>query len=82
VLDARDILRDPQLAHRGHWITLNHPEMGPSTYNAAPYRFSAAESDPTSPAPLLGQHTVEICHDLLGLSDSEIAQLQQEGALS
>jgi benzylsuccinate CoA-transferase BbsF subunit len=31
---------DPQLAHRGHFVTLEHAEMGPTVYNNAPYRFS------------------------------------------
>jgi benzylsuccinate CoA-transferase BbsF subunit len=82
VQDARDVMQDPQLAHRGHWVTMHHPEMGPSTYNAAPYRFSDARSRPTSPAPLLGQHTIEVCRDLLGLSAEQIATLTTDGVLS
>jgi benzylsuccinate CoA-transferase BbsF subunit len=82
VYDARDVVNDPQLDERRHWVTLNHLEMGPSTYNAPPYRFSNAYSEPSSPAPLLGQHTAEICRDLLGLDDAEIAQLSAEGVLA
>lgn len=83
VQDARDVLdHDPQLAARGHWVTLDHPEVGPSTYNSAPYRYSDAQSEPTSPAPLLGQHTREICRELLGLDDSEISHLEEAGVLS
>ena len=83
VQDARDVLEnDPQLAHRQHWVTLEHPEVGPSTYNSAPYRFSDAQSAPTSPAPLLGQHTREVCRDMLGLDDATITQLEADGVLS
>ena len=82
VQDARDVMQDPQLAHRGHWVRLDHPEMGPSTYNSAPYRYSGAHSVPTLPAPLLGQHTREVCKSLLGLSDTEIDELSSEGVLS
>ncbi|MBO9352692.1 CoA transferase [Bordetella petrii] len=82
VYDARDVMRDPQLEQRGHWVTLNHPEMGPSTYNSAPYRFSDAQSAPTSPAPLLGQHTGEVCRELLGLDEAGIAALRADGVLS
>jgi hypothetical protein len=32
-------------------------------------------------APLLGQHTREICHSVLGLPDSGIDRLIEEGAL-
>lgn len=83
VQDARDVLeRDPQLAARKHWITLDHPEVGPSTYNSAPYRYSDAQSEPTSPAPLLGQHTHEVCAELLDLDEDEINQLAQAGVLA
>jgi benzylsuccinate CoA-transferase BbsF subunit len=82
VQDARDVLRyDPQLAWRQHWVEFDHPEMGMSTYNAAPFRFSDAESTPSSPAPLLGQHTREICSGILKLSESEIERLMECGAL-
>jgi crotonobetainyl-CoA:carnitine CoA-transferase CaiB-like acyl-CoA transferase len=83
VQDARDVLeRDPQLAARRHWVTLNHFEMGPSTYNSAPYRYSDAESAPTSPAPLLGEHTHDVCRELLSLSEQEIKLLEADGVLS
>jgi crotonobetainyl-CoA:carnitine CoA-transferase CaiB-like acyl-CoA transferase len=83
VQDARDVLQhDPQLAARGHWITLIHPEVGPSTYNSAPFRFSDAESSPSAPAPLLGQHTREICGELLGLDAADIDRLAAAGVLA
>lgn len=83
VQDARDVLeRDPQLAARGHWVTLDHAEVGPSTYNSAPYRYSQASSAPTSPAPLLGQHTREVCRELLGLDDQAIDRLTRDGILA
>lgn len=83
VQDARDLLdADPQMAARQHWVSLDHPEVGPSTYNSAPYRFSDAQSAPTSPAPMLGQHTHEICRELLCMDDLEITQLAEAGVLA
>lgn len=79
---AEDVIRDPQLAHRGHWLTLDHPEMGPSLYNAQPYRSRRASTGVRRPAPLLGQHTAEICAELLGLDAADVARLEAEGALS
>jgi benzylsuccinate CoA-transferase BbsF subunit len=80
VQNAADVVeRDPQLAHRGHWIKLHHPEMGPTIYNAPPMRFSRIPVELKRPAPLLGEHTGEICRELLGLSDEETRQLREEG---
>lgn len=80
---AADVVdRDKQLVHRGHWVKLNHPEMGPSIYNAPPFRIIGASPVPRSPAPLLGQHTDEVCGEVFGLAGSEIEALRRDGVLS
>ncbi len=74
---------DPQLRHRNHFAVLDHPEMGPSIYNAPPFTLRNV-SEPTmrTPAPLLGQHTREVCTRLLGLDDEQIDALTEQGVLS
>jgi benzylsuccinate CoA-transferase BbsF subunit len=82
VHDAADVLlRDPQLQARGHWVYLDHPEMGRTVYNALPFRMSRTPGYPNRPAPLLGQHTDEILKSLLGLKANEIEALRLQGAL-
>ncbi|WP_454689213.1 CaiB/BaiF CoA transferase family protein [Achromobacter aloeverae] len=81
VSTAADVIEDPQLRHRGHWLTLDHPEMGPSLYNAQPFRNSRSPAGQARPAPLLGQHTHEICRTLLGLDEAEVARLTEDGVL-
>jgi len=76
------VQHDVQLRHRGHWVQLDHPEMGPSIYNAPPFRLSGVEGVPRSPAPLLGQHTEEVCREVFGLDDREIEALRREDVLS
>jgi benzylsuccinate CoA-transferase BbsF subunit len=83
VNDAADMLRtDPQIAHRQHWVYLDHPEMGRTAYGAMPFRLAGIDLEPTSAAPMLGQHTDEICRDLLGLARAEIEQLHADGVLA
>ena len=82
VQDAHDVMRvDPQLAHRGHWVRLPHAEMGESIYNSLPFRLSRTEVRPTRPAPLLGEHTREVLHDLLGVPNAELDELHAAGVL-
>lgn len=82
VNDASDLItRDAQMAHRGHWVRLDHPEMGESIYNAPPYRFANAEVNLRRPAPLLGEHTKEILTDVLGYSAEETQQMIETGVL-
>jgi benzylsuccinate CoA-transferase BbsF subunit len=79
---AADVIADAQLLHRRHWLTLEHPEMGPSLYNAQPFRYARSPAGNARPAPLLGQHTREVCRELLGLADGEIDALVADGTLT
>jgi benzylsuccinate CoA-transferase BbsF subunit len=82
VNNARDVVaRDRQLAHRRHWITLAHPEMGEALYSAPPFRFSRTPVELRSPAPLLGEHTREVCTGLLGFTDAEVDELIEQEVL-
>jgi benzylsuccinate CoA-transferase BbsF subunit len=78
---AEDLTRDPQLVHRGHWVKLEHAEMGQTLYNAPPFRCERMTVALSRPAPLLGEHTEEICRELLGLSPAEVQALNEEGVL-
>lgn len=82
VNDPSNVLYDdPQLAERGQWNYLDHPEMGRCAYASSPVRLSGEAVRPRAPAPLLGQHTREVCRDALGLSDAQIDALEAEGVL-
>lgn len=77
VQNAADVVdRDPQLAHRGHWLTLDHPEMGPALYNAPPFRCARTPVGLQGPAPLLGEHTREVLRELMDVGDAEYEELQ------
>lgn len=81
VNDSADLLVDPQLTAREHWVTLEHAVMGPSIYDAPPYRLSRTPGRLSSPAPLLGEHTHSVCTGLLGLSDHDYRRLHHEGII-
>jgi benzylsuccinate CoA-transferase BbsF subunit len=82
VLDCSEVITDPQLAHRGQWVHLDHPEMGRSLYSAPPVHLSRTPAWPRRPAPLLGQHTREVCHEWLGLDDARIDELIAQEVLN
>jgi benzylsuccinate CoA-transferase BbsF subunit len=80
VNDAHDLLEDTQLASRGHWVTLAHPEMGPTVYDAPPYRSETTSPSPRGPAPMLGADTWPVCHEVLGMRRAEFDRLERKGA--
>jgi len=79
VATSEDLHRDPQLKHRGHFQVLEHKEMGPTAYDAPPYRLSKTPFELHSAAPCLGQHNEYILKEILGMGDEEIADLMAEG---
>jgi crotonobetainyl-CoA:carnitine CoA-transferase CaiB-like acyl-CoA transferase len=78
---SSDLLRDPQLQHRGFFHPLQHPEMGEVPYEGHQFLIDGYASGPRTAAPCLGEHNIEVLRDLLGMSDDEIAAIAGSGAL-
>ncbi|BBX02396.1 putative CoA-transferase [Mycolicibacterium moriokaense] len=79
---AVDIPTDPQVVSRRLYSDMPHPlfdvpmlsETGPAPYTGIP----AAE---LRPAPMPGEQTRKICHEVLGMSDEETDRLIADGIL-
>ncbi|MBW2284158.1 MAG: CoA transferase [Deltaproteobacteria bacterium] len=82
VSDGRDLALDPQLAHRAHFVELEHPEIGPSSYHAPPFRLSLTPHQVDMAAPCMGQHTEFVCRRILGLSEQAYQGFVSEGVFS
>ncbi|GAC70365.1 CaiB/BaiF CoA-transferase family protein [Gordonia soli] len=68
----------PQLQARDFFAQVDHPINPTASHSTLPVRFSAGpDRIALRPAPLLGEHNTEIL-TTLGLSDTEIAQLEQD----
>ncbi len=81
VQSASEVLADEHMADRGYFAYLDHAEAGRRAYDGPGFRLSKTPHDLRGPAPLLGEHTFEICTDLLELSEDEIADLVAEQVL-
>jgi benzylsuccinate CoA-transferase BbsF subunit len=82
VANGEDLHLDPQLKHRRHFVKIQHPEMGASSYDAPPFRLSMTPHRMDMPAPCMGEHTEFVCRKLLGISDQEFQELLSEGVFS
>jgi crotonobetainyl-CoA:carnitine CoA-transferase CaiB-like acyl-CoA transferase len=76
-----DLLDDPNLAVRGFWAPIEHPEL----QTAIPYpkqfaRSSENEMATRSRAPLIGEHNAEVYSEL-GLSQERIKELEKSGVV-
>ena len=78
-----DVLEDPQLIARNVYSPMAHPLIEnplPAETGPAPFRHIPAARQ--APAPMPGQHTVEICRGLLGMNPADIQELIDDGVLS
>ena len=79
VENTADMLNDPQLNKRNIFWKMHHAEMGEFTHLGQSFQLSKTPAQAYSPAPLLGEHTEQICTEMLGMSDEEFISLMQEG---
>ena len=82
VESAEDLFNDPQLQHRQHFKTLEHPVIGPQAYQHPSYRMTCSPCDLRKPGPCLGGDNEYVYKEILGLSDDEIADLLIEGVIT
>jgi crotonobetainyl-CoA:carnitine CoA-transferase CaiB-like acyl-CoA transferase len=81
VADLGDACGDPQLHHRGHFVTLEHPCMGACGYERNGFRLSDAEAGYRRTSPLLGEHNELVLGEILGIGLTERARLAADGVL-
>jgi crotonobetainyl-CoA:carnitine CoA-transferase CaiB-like acyl-CoA transferase len=74
------VIEDPHLVATGFFEAEEHPTEGKLRRMAVPVSFSRTPAQSTRPAPALGEHGPEILAEV-GFSESEIAELQNSGAL-
>ena len=76
VQTAKDLVeRDEQIAARGAFVTVPHPEMGPVVYNNPPYKMSKTPGDIRC-APLIGEHNDEVFREWADISEQEMKRLE------
>ncbi|MGH7820872.1 MAG: CoA transferase, partial [Candidatus Binatia bacterium] len=78
---SSDHLEDPQLRHRRFFRPLHHAEMGEVPYEGHQFRILGYDNGPLAPAPCLGEHSITVLQEILGLGDEDLARIAGSGAL-
>ena len=81
IYTTEDLLTDPQYRGRGVWDEIEHPIAGTAEYAGRQLILSETPREPVHPAPLLGEGNEAIYENDLGLSHTEVEQLQTEGVI-
>ena len=81
VYTAKEMLNDRQMAARGFFVEVEHPENGKLKYPGVPYRFSGIPREAPAAAPLLGQHNEEIYCGRMGYTKHDLIKFKEAGVI-
>lgn len=81
VMSIEDIVANPQYLERGNILKTTAPAIGELHIPNTVPRLTQTPGKVNSLGPRLGEHRHEILGGLLGLSESELAQLQANGVI-
>jgi len=78
VLDHRDAYHDAQLLSRGFFEVVSHREAGTHLYPGMLFNMDKTPLSIRKPPPCLGEHNDYVFRDVIGMSDDEIAALEEK----
>ncbi len=81
VQNSAECWADPQLQHRHHYVTVEHPLHGTCVVEGPRVELSRTPGQVRRAGPSLGEHTDHVLRHLLGYDDERIANLAIAGAL-
>lgn len=82
LLDCWEALDSPQLAARGFWSSIKHPELDATILYPGPFASSSAVCiGGDRPAPRIGEHNLDIYGGELGIAKEQLAALAQAGII-
>ena len=82
VNSCENLFSDKQLTHRGHYIYMDHPEMGLYPFDGTEFIASDTPALYKIPSPQLGQHNEYVLKNILEMTDEEIAEVAAAGVLT
>ena len=82
VYQLNDTVVDPHLASRNMFVTLDHKRAGKISTPNHPIKYTVTQPVRKTPAPLLGEHSREILINILGLTDSQVDELINQGVVA
>jgi len=68
----KEMAVDPQVRHNDMIVEYDHPTAGKVATTGIPVQFSGTPAGIRRPAPLLGEHTVEVLKDICGYTEAQV----------
>lgn len=76
------LVNDPHIADaREMFVPIDHPVAGSLRVTGSHIKMTQTNTSIRTPSPTLGQHNTEVYAEILGLTESRIAELKAEGVI-
>jgi benzylsuccinate CoA-transferase BbsF subunit len=76
-----DLVRDADLLEAGHLNKIDDPVFGEADIEGPRFSLDRTSLAPTRRGPRIGEHTKNVLASVLGMSETQIAQLSEAGVL-
>jgi len=81
VRNIAEVANDNHFAERGYFVEIEREKVGTLKYPGAPYKLSQSPWQLKQPAPLLGEHNVEIFCGRLGYAREDLVRMRRGGII-
>ena len=81
-LDMKEMIESPHFVSRGLFERVWNPEVGEVSHMRGPWKFAGTPTPLDRPAPAFGEHNDYVLRDLIGLSEEEVALLEEQRVVS
>ena len=75
------VAADPQVLGREMITEVHHPTAGSFKLANTPFKLSRSHSKPEKASPDLGEHTEEVLREFLGITEGELLEMENNGAI-
>lgn len=73
----KEMAVDPQVRHNAMIVEYDHPTAGKIATTGIPVQFSGTPATIRRPAPLLGEHTMEVLTDICGYTEGQVQAVEE-----
>ena len=81
IYNMKEVFEDPHVQSREMVVKMEHPTAGEISLVGTPLKFSRTKVQFRLPPPLLGQHTDEVLHKLLGINEKTLKVYHEKGII-
>ena len=81
VQSPSEVMEDPQFAHRGFLVDVDHPVMGSVKFPGAPFKMEDTQWEIGEPAPTVGQHNAKVLGSRLNFDAGKLVELRSRGVI-